>query len=59
MLFVILGVLLVVLHFVGIGPPAHWTWNLLGDLWKFVLPFLMAVAWWLARLAAALSQLRK
>ena len=46
MLFVILGVVLVILHFVGIGPPALWTWNLLGDLWKFVLPFLLAVAWW-------------
>ena len=46
MWFVILGVLLIILNLVGIGPPANWTWNLLGDLWKFVLPFLMAIAWW-------------
>ena len=46
MLFVILGVLLILLNLVGIGPPAAWTWTLFGDLWKFVLPFLLAVAWW-------------
>lgn len=46
MWFVILGVLLIVLNLLGIGPPANWTWNLFGDLWKFVLPFLMAIAWW-------------
>lgn len=46
MWFVILGVLLIVLNLLGIGPPANWTWNLFGDLWKFLLPFLMAIAWW-------------
>lgn len=46
MLFVVLGVLLVILNLAGIGPPAHWTWNLFGDLWKFLLPFLLALAWW-------------
>ena len=46
MWFVILGVLLVILNLVGVGPPANWTWTLLGDLWKFVLPFLLAIAWW-------------
>ncbi len=46
MWFVILGVLLIVLNLLGIGPPANWTWDLFGDLWKFVLPFLMAIAWW-------------
>ena len=46
MLFVMLGVLLVLLHFLGIGPPAQWNWEVFGDLWKFVLPFLFALAWW-------------
>lgn len=44
--FVIVGVALIALHFAGIGPMAAWTWNLTGDLWKFALPFLLAIAWW-------------
>lgn len=46
MLFVAVGVLLLALHFLGIGPPARWTFEVSGDLWKFVLPFLLALAWW-------------
>ena len=46
MLFVIVGVLMIVLHFVGIGPTAAWNWELMGDLWKFCTPFLLAVVWW-------------
>ena len=46
MLFVIVGVVLIVLHIAGVGPMAAWTWNLTGDLWKFCLPFLLAIAWW-------------
>ena len=42
MYFVVIGVVLVLLHLLGIGPPAAWNWNLLGDLWKFALPFLLA-----------------
>jgi small Trp-rich protein len=46
MLFVIVGVILVGLHFLGIGPMAQWNWELFGDLWKFVLPFILALVWW-------------
>lgn len=47
MAFVIIGVLLLGLHFVGFGPPAAWNFKVVdGDLWKFVLPFLAALAWW-------------
>jgi len=46
MYFVILGLLLVVLNLLGVGPPAAWNWQFFGDLWKFVTPFLLAVAWW-------------
>lgn len=46
MAFVILGVVLITLHFAGIGPPATWNWAFGGDLWKFVLPFVLALAWW-------------
>jgi small Trp-rich protein len=46
MWFVAVGVLLIMLNLFGIGPFADWTWNLTGDLWKFVLPFVFAVGWW-------------
>ena len=46
MFFVIVGVLLIVLNLAGIGPFANWTWTLGGDLWKFALPFVLAVIWW-------------
>lgn len=46
MFFVIVGVLLIVLNLAGIGPFGHWTWTLGGDLWKFALPFVLAVIWW-------------
>lgn len=46
MLFVVIGVILLVMNWTGIGPPAHWDYNLLGDFWKFALPFAAAVVWW-------------
>jgi small Trp-rich protein len=47
MVFVIIGVVLIALNLAGIGPFANWTWTLGGDLWKFALPFVLAVLWWL------------
>ena len=44
--FVIRGVLLIVAHFLDIGPMGKWTWNLTGDLWKFCVPFGLAAVWW-------------
>ncbi|MFO1269514.1 MAG: TIGR04438 family Trp-rich protein [Rubrivivax sp.] len=46
MLFVALGVILLVMNWTGVGPPANWDFNLLGDLWKFAWPFVAAVIWW-------------
>ncbi|WP_341890839.1 TIGR04438 family Trp-rich protein [Variovorax sp. YR752] len=46
MYFIILGVIIILMHFLGFGPPAGWTWNLTGDLWKFCLPFALAAVWW-------------
>jgi small Trp-rich protein len=46
MLFVVIGVILLVMNWTGVGPPANWNFNLFGDLWKFLWPFLAAVAWW-------------
>lgn len=59
MLFVLVGVVLIVLHLAGIGPMATWNWNLFGDLWKFVLPFLMAGAWWWWSDASGLDKRRE
>jgi small Trp-rich protein len=44
--FLIIGLLLLALHLAGIGPPANWNFQVFGDLWKFALPFVLAVAWW-------------
>lgn len=58
MAFVIVGVVLIALHFAGIGPMAAWNWELGGDLWKFTLPFLLAIAWWLFSDASGLTKRR-
>jgi small Trp-rich protein len=46
MLFVIIGVLLILMNLVGFGFPATWNWHFTGDLWKFCVPFVFAVLWW-------------
>lgn len=47
MLFILIGVGLLVCNFMGWGPMAAWNFDLTGDLWKFVLPFALAIAWWI------------
>lgn len=59
MYLVIVGVILILLNLLGIGPPAEWNWNLLGDLWKFALPFLLAFAWWAWADASGLNKRRE
>jgi small Trp-rich protein len=46
MWFVAVGVVLILLNLLGIGPVGEWTWNLTGDLWKFAMPFAFALGWW-------------
>ncbi|WP_374564374.1 TIGR04438 family Trp-rich protein [Ideonella sp.] len=46
MLFIIIGVALIVLRIAGVSPMADWNLDLTGDLWKLVLPFVLALAWW-------------
>jgi small Trp-rich protein len=46
MLFVLIGLALIALNLAGIGVFGTWNWQVFGDLWKFTLPFLLAVAWW-------------
>jgi small Trp-rich protein len=47
MFFVIVGTLIIASNLVGIGPFAGWNWEFTGDLWKFCVPFLFAVLWWI------------
>ncbi len=46
MFFVIVGVVVIALNLAGIGPFGAWTWEISGDLWKFCVPFGLAVLWW-------------
>ncbi len=46
MLFVVIGVILLVMNWTGVGPPAQWNFDVFGDMWKFAWPFLAAVIWW-------------
>ena len=46
MFFVIVGVILVACNLMGWGPMGQWNWELTGDLWKMVLPFVLAIVWW-------------
>lgn len=59
MLFVIIGLAVIGLHLLGVGPMAAWNWNLFGDLWKFVLPFLAAGLWWWWSDASGLDKRRE
>jgi small Trp-rich protein len=47
MFFVIIGVLIIITNLADIGPFAAWTWNITGDLWKFCVPFVFALLWWI------------
>ena len=46
MLFVAIGILLIALNLLHVGPFAAWNWEFFGDLWKFCVPFVLAVLWW-------------
>jgi small Trp-rich protein len=46
MWFAIAGVILVLMKVFEVGPPAAWDVEVTGDLWKFLLPFLLAAIWW-------------
>jgi len=46
MFFVIVGVVIIALNLLGIGPIGDWNWNFTGDVWKFTVPFILAALWW-------------
>ena len=58
MLFIVIGVALIVCNFAGWGPMANWQWSSLGDLWKFGLPFALAIAWWIFSDSSGLTKRR-
>ncbi len=59
MLFVLIGVALIALNLAGVGVPGTWNWELLGDLWKFALPFFFAAAWWVWSDVSGLNKRRE
>ena len=46
MWFVIIGVAIIGMNLASVGPFANWNWDFTGDLWKFCVPFALAVVWW-------------
>ena len=46
MLFVLAGVLIIVLNLFKVAPFGAWNWDLTGDLWRFTVPFILALLWW-------------
>jgi small Trp-rich protein len=52
------GLLLFVLHALDIGPPGRWNLEFFGDLWKFLVPFGLAVVWWAISDSTGLTQRR-
>ena len=46
MFFVIVGVVIIALNLLGIGPIGDWNWNFTGDVWKFTVSFILAALWW-------------
>lgn len=58
MLFILIGVALIVCNFAGWGPMASWQWDSLWDVFKFSLPFLLALAWWLFSDTSGLTKRR-
>ena len=59
MLFVIIGLVLIGLNLAGIGPFGQWNWEFFGDLWKFCLPFVFAVLWWVYSDKSGLNKRRE
>jgi small Trp-rich protein len=58
MLFVLIGVGVLVCHFLGVGPMAAWEFDKAGDLLKFCVPFIAAVVWWIWSDASGLTKRR-
>jgi small Trp-rich protein len=59
MLFVVIGLVLIALNLAGIGPFGAWNWEFFGDLWKFCVPFVLAIVWWIYSDKSGLNKRRE
>ena len=59
MLFVLIGLVLIGLNLANVGPFGAWNWEFFGDLWKFCVPFLLAVVWWIYSDKSGLNKRRE
>ncbi|MEO8527376.1 MAG: TIGR04438 family Trp-rich protein [Caldimonas sp.] len=59
MLFVAIGVLIIILKIAEVGPFGTWNLEFFGDLWKFTIPFLCAIAWWIYSDRSGLNKRRE
>jgi small Trp-rich protein len=59
MIFVVIGVLLIILNLANVGPFGAWNWEFFGDLWKFTVPFIFAVIWWVWSDVSGLNKRRE
>ncbi len=53
MLFVVIGVLLVLMKWLDVGPVVDWSW------WAVLVPFALAVAWWAFADASGMTRRRE
>jgi small Trp-rich protein len=58
MAFALVGLALIVCNLMDWGPMGAWNWEISGDLWKFVLPFILSTVWWIWSDASGLSKRR-
>ena len=51
--------MLIGLNLADIGPFGHWNWEFFGDLWKFCVPFVLAIIWWVYSDMSGLNKRRE
>ena len=59
MLFVLVGLVLIGLNLADVGPFGRWNWEFFGDLWKFCVPFVLAIIWWVYSDKSGLNKRRE
>ena len=59
MLFVLVGLVLIGLNLADVGPFGRWNWEFFGDLWKFCVPFVLAILWWIYSDKSGLNKRRE
>ena len=59
MLFVLIGLVLIGLNLADVGPIGRWNWEFFGDLWKFCVPFGLAIVWWIYSDVSGLNKRRE